>query len=371
MKRVKDRVLRSWANARGWRTRRRLLVLESDDWGAIRMRDPNALRDMERRGLAVGNSSFGRVDCLENRSDLENLFSVVDRYRDRQNNAPVFTFNTVLGNPDFAAIRAGRFEQYSHEGLFQSYERYKGEDLRPVWDAAIQASLIQPQFHAREHLNVGLWMNDLQNGLTATRLAFDHDYYGHRTTTSSKRQQSYLAAYWPESPEHLTEIKGIVSDGLTKFEEEFGFASRTFVPCNLVMPSELESTLLTRGVELIQGERGQVAPNSFGESSIRRSYTGQRNAFGQLYSVRNVKFEPFEDPSINWVESALDDIGASFYWGKPAIVSTHRVNYVSGMDVNNRDRNLRLLDQLLQSILTKWPDVEFLTSDALLTVMKH
>ena len=368
---LKEKVLQTWTNARGWRTRRRLLVFESDDWGAIRMRDPKALRDMELGGLDVGRPVFGRIDCLENRSDLQNLFNVIDRYRDRQNSAPIFTFNTVLGNPDFAAIKADHFERYSHEGLFQSYERYHGDDLRPVWDAAMRASLIQPQFHAREHLNVGLWMNDLRNGLAETRLAFDFDYYGLGTKTSSMRQRNYLAAYWPESPEHLREIQGIVLDGLTKFEELFGFATRTFIACNLVLPRELESALASKGVKLIQGERGQITPSSSGEISIRRSFTGQRNALGQLYSVRNVKFEPFEDPSRDWVASALEEIGASFSWGKPAIISTHRVNYVSGMDANNRDQNLRLLDQLLQSILAKWPDVEFISSDQLLTELKY
>ena len=50
-------------------------------------------------------------------------------------------------------------------------------------------------------------------------------------------------------------------------------------------------------------------------------------------------------------------------------MSSHRVNYASGMDVGNRDRNLVLLNQLLKSIVTTWPDVEFLSSDELLAVM--
>ena len=69
------------------------------------------------------------------------------------------------------------------------------------------------------------------------------------------------------------------------------------------------------------------------------------------------------------VASALSQIKQAFYWGKPAIVSTHRVNYVGGMDMEHRDNNLRLLDQLLGKILAMWPDVEFTSSDELAAMM--
>ena len=35
--RIKSATLRLATNLRGWKTRRKLLVIESDDWGAIRM----------------------------------------------------------------------------------------------------------------------------------------------------------------------------------------------------------------------------------------------------------------------------------------------------------------------------------------------
>jgi hypothetical protein len=233
----------------------------------------------------------------------------------------------------------------------------------------MEASLIRPQFHGREHLNVDDWMNDLRNDCTETRLAFDQDYYGHTRATSSRRRD-YLAAYWPESPKHLEEIQEIVGEGLEMFKEVFGFASRSFIACNYALPKDLESTLLSKGVGLLQGARGQPAPTATGEVSIRRSFTGQRNSLGQLYSVRNVMFEPFEDQSKDWVASALAEIRESFFWRRPAIVQTHRVNYVSGMDAGNRDRNLGLLHKLLKNILKTWPDVEFLSSDRLLSLME-
>jgi hypothetical protein len=47
---------------------------------------------------------------------------------------------------------------------------------------------------------------------------------------------------------------------------------------------------------------------------------------------------------------------------KPAVISSHRINFVGNIDVNNRDRNLKDLNQILKIALNKWPDIEFMTS---------
>ena len=83
-----------------------------------------------------------------------------------------------------------------------------------------------------------------------------------------------------------------------------------------------------------------------------------------------MKFEPFLDASRDWVASAMHEIKAAFFWRTPAIVSTHRVNYVGSMDINHRDRNLKLLDSLLHNIRETWPDVEFVASDELLSIIE-
>ena len=154
------------------------------------------------------------------------------------------------------------------------------------------------------------------------------------------------------------------------FERLFGYKSRSFIACNYVLPEALEAVIVDHGVKLIQGQRGQLQPSSDGlKLPVRRSRTGERNRYGQIYTVRNVRFEPFEDPSRDWVASALQEIKAAFFWGAPAIVSTHRINYVGGMDTEHRDRNLRLLYELIGKILVAWPDVVFVSSDELITVM--
>lgn len=62
----------------------------------------------------------------------------------------------------------------------------------------------------------------------------------------------------------------------------------------------------------------------------------------------------------------MRQVAAAFRWGKPAIISTHRVNFVGAISPGNREKGLDELHRLLQAIVHQWPDVEFMNSaDAL------
>lgn len=368
---VKPRALRLIANLRGWKTGRKLLVIESDDWGALRMPSTEAYERLQAAGISVDRSRYDKLDCLENRDDFQALMNIIERNRDETGRPAIFTFNTVMGNPDFQAIEATEFSQFHHQDLFESYRQYHGEDLTNDWCQAMSEQLIRPQYHGCEHLNVSLWMSDLRSGYIETKTAFDNNFYGLTTVTSSPRQNNYLAAFWAESESQLKYAKQRLELGMSLFKDAFGFRSSTFIPCNFILPAELEYVLDSHGVNLIQGQRGQFVPEPMGGAGyIRRAYTGKRSLFGPQYSVRNVVFEPFESSKIDWVAKALWEIGESFLFRRPAIVSTHRVNYVSGMSRPHRNRSLQLLDRLLGSIRKRWPDVEFITSDELVALMK-
>ena len=128
------------------------------------MPGPKTYEQLLKAGIPVDSSPYDRLDCLENRDDFQALMNVIDAHRDASGRPAIFTFNTVMGNPDFDAIEADQFRRFHHQHLFESYQQYYGEDMEPDWRAAMEAKLIQPQFHGREHLNVPLWMRDLQAG---------------------------------------------------------------------------------------------------------------------------------------------------------------------------------------------------------------
>lgn len=92
---------------------------------------------------------------------------------------------------------------------------------------------------------------------------------------------------------------------------------------------------------------------------------GKQNKNDQIYLVRNVLFEPSSSQSIDWVNNALYQISRAFSEKQPAIICSHRVNFIGRIFKENRDRNLKLFRLLLNNILKKWPDVEFMSSDEL------
>ncbi|NDI97580.1 hypothetical protein GWA97_00640 [Flavobacterium sp. LaA7.5] len=354
---------------KGWRTNRKIVVIESDDWGSIRMPSKKAFNDLQQGGIPVGKSLYNSYDSLETANDLDTLFNVLINHKDSNNNHPVFTFNTVMSNPNFEKIEEAEFKNYYNESFFDSYVRYYGDDLRKVWSEAIGKELIVPQFHAREHLNIRLWMHDLKLKKAETLLAFKHGFFGLTTNTSSPNQKHYLAAYNVDSMEDFTSLKEITCDGLKIFEDTFGYKSTSFIGCNYVWPTELEEVLYNNGVKLLQGQRAQLCPNIDGSGTkIIRNYTGKKNNKGQIYTVRNADFEPYLS-SADSVAGTMDAVKTAFLWKKPAIISTHRINYSGNIDIKKRDNNIKQLELLLSKIIKKYPDVEFLPSNKLLNII--
>ncbi|MEJ2636735.1 MAG: hypothetical protein P8184_15760, partial [Calditrichia bacterium] len=66
--------LQAWL--RGWRTRHKIVVIESDDWGTIRTSSRRAYDDLLRRGFRMNQSPLG-ADSLESSQDLIQLFAVL------------------------------------------------------------------------------------------------------------------------------------------------------------------------------------------------------------------------------------------------------------------------------------------------------
>ena len=353
----------------GWRTKRKLLVFESDDWGSLYLPGSAQIRYLEQAGiLEKDRTAYRRFDCLERRADLHGLFDVLSEFSDMHGNPAKFTFNTVMGNPDFEKIKQADFQSYHHQPFFESYQLYNDEDCHDIWQSGMNARLVTPQFHAREHLNIRLWLDELRANRMDTRLAFDNCFYSQ--VRSSKSPKTYMAAYWATSEIHLREIQAILVDGLKMFEGIFGFPSQSFVACKFILPSEIEETLAAKGIHTIQTQRRHRVPvPNTGKSKFKHRIGGMKNRLGQIYSVRNVFFEPFEKPEQNVVAHAMKQTMTAFKCGQPAIVSSHRVNYVSRVEKTNSERSLRQLREYIKRVRAAWPDVEFISSDQLRDIM--
>lgn len=365
---IKTALRRNLINAAGWRTDQQIVVFESDDWGAVRTPSQQALKALRAQGVRVDDCHYMRNDTLATEDDLSLLFELLSSHRSAFGTTPIITANCLVANPDFARIRASDFTAYSYENVTTTLQRVRGcEKSFALWLEGNERKLFRPQSHGREHLNINRWLTDLQQGNEITHLAFDWGMFGVSAHVLHTRRLSYLAALdGPNEQPGFASKTAIVRDGLQLFSELLGYPSRSFIAPNYVWGTEVEQTLAAGGVATIQGATVQQLPLANGEERQRkRHYTGEENADEQVYLMRNAHFEPSSNPNKDWVDSCMKEIAAAFRWRKPAIIATHRVNYIGGLNKGNRDDNLKLLHRLLDAMIKQWPQVVFMSSDEL------
>jgi len=368
------KISRHLVNRPGWTTNRKIVVIESDDWGSIRMPSVEVYQKLLGNGVPVDQSPYCRYDSLASSDDLELLFELLSGIKDHWGNHPVITANTVVSNPDFDRIRESGFSEYYCEPITETFKRYpKHTDCMDLWRSGNRAGIFHPQSHGKEHLNVRYWLKLLQEDIYHFRLAFDHGCWGLSSDVYPEMKRSIQASFDIENGIHLPVLEDSIREGLSLFEEMFGYRSESFIASNFIWSSKLNRVLSDEGVRYLQGMKYQKLPLLNGERrKMIRHYLGERNELGQYYLIRNCTFEPsIHGPEFDSVSDCLNGISTAFLWNKPAIISSHRINYVGFLDAGNRDRNLRILKTMLREILKRWPDVEFMTSDTLGKIIEN
>ena len=360
-------ITRNLLNLPGWRTRRRIVVIESDDWGSIRMDSPEAYKHFLSLGYPVDKCPYNRYDMLESNTDLEMLFEVLDSVKDIHGKPALLTANSLVANPDFKKIEADDFANYHYEIFTDTLKRYPNHDLVfGLYHQGIDSKVIRPQFHGREHLNVERWMHALLAGDKSAREAFKFNMFSVHDQPSYNNGLEYMEALDYDTKEQLQSFESILGEGADIFEQLWGYKSASFIASCYIWPTEVEPILKDKGVKFIQGMVAHALPTSKKfEYKYKYHFQGTQNAHGQRYIVRNAFFEPSHYPEQDNVEMCLKRIDIAFKWNKPAVISTHRLNYMGGLDPSNRERGLKELGTLLKQIVKRWPAVEFMSTDLL------
>jgi hypothetical protein len=355
-------------NLPGWHTKRKLLVIESDDWGSIRMPSKDIYDRLINIGIRVDKLSFNRFDSLASVDDLSSLFDVLTRFKDINGNHPIITANCVLTNPKFEEIKKSNFTEYHYELFTDTLKRYPSHDGSfKLWREGYELKLFHPQFHGREHINVLRWMEALKNDVSNIRMAFEMGMYDLSESGVDISENSFMDSLSFRNEQEYAFVCESIRDGLNIFEKIFGYRSNSFIAPCYIWDSKLEPTLANCGIKYIQGGVFQKSPINGSIDKFKRTfhYTGQKNRLKQRYIVRNCFFDPSANANSNIIEECLNRITAAFNLNKPAIISSHRVNYIGSIVPKNRHDNLLLLSTLLGRILLKHPEVEFKTSDQL------
>lgn len=363
--RILNKIIEFQNKSKGWKTDEKIIVFESDDWGMIRTSSKGAISEFRNLGLDVDKCHYMLYDGLETVQDLQNLFRVLGKYTDRHGNHPIFTLNTIMANPDFDRIKNANYSEYYYELFTETYKKNGRGQLLNCWFEGITLGLIYPQFHGREHVNIFRWLNDLKSNRKDTSIAFENKMFGLSGHIVKENRESYLAVF-DEIGYDKTKIEDMITEGIQIFKETFGFKPKTFIAPNYVWSYDVEEIARKNGIICMQGKSSQIFPKVKNKKGgVKKNYTGKVSETGIGYLVRNAVFEPASDKKKDWVISALNEIELAFKRNRPAIIDTHRVNYMGSIQESNRYENLKLLDELLEKILLKWPDVKFFHSESL------
>lgn len=366
---MKRKILNNLKNIRGFRTKRKILVLSVDDYGNVRLHNKKAREELDKIGLKA-KSRFDAYDTLETREDLEVLYDTLTSVKDINDRNAVLTAFAMPCNIDFEKIIESNFSNYDYEYLPETFKKLENIDKISyaktwnLWQEGIERAIMVPQFHGREHLNLKIFNDQLEAKNEQFLNVLRNRSY---TSLSSINYKTinYTAAFDFWDVTENEKMKEVLTDGIVAFERVFGIQPRVFMPPTSNIHQSHLPLLKSLGIDFIDTNLIHKQHQGLGKYKKTYNFTGKKLQTKQINLVRNVVFEPTSNQSIDWVNYAFRQIEAAFFWSRPANISSHRVNFCGYIDKKNRTTGINDLKELLKKVVQKWPDVEFMSAHEL------
>jgi len=308
-----------------WR-RLKAVVLESDDWGLCAWSaDEQALRvlaDTPAFRSPAGRRYAGST--LESADDVRTLTATLAEFRGGDGFPPVWQANTVVANPDYAHLRAPLFECNSVPLIDHPHTPSRWN--RPgLWDevrTACEAGVWWPELHGLHHIPETAWLAALRRGIADARRA-------HEQQCAVCAPVEASGEYDPTEP-RLDRSRRLEL-AVTKFEALFGRRPASFCPPDYRWDEHTLADAERLGVGILQG-KGEQHGARFRQ--LRRLFQRQRwpgDWSARLDMPPRIAFEPgSSETNAARVGAAAVHRAARKMWqrGQPAVISTHRANYV-------------------------------------------
>jgi hypothetical protein len=366
---LQNKILQNAKNLIGTKTDRKIVVFDVDDYGNVRVGSKRAIQNLEKAGFSP-RSRYDYYDTLETNDDLHALFDVLRSVKDRNGRSAIFTLYALPANINFEAMLENGFQEYVYELLPETLNKL-GPDYDQVEESLKQGmreGLIHPEFHGREHFHVPLLMEKLKRKDACALACFENRSLM-CLNSEPYRNVKWTSAFDFEKLEDNKHHEATIADGIAAFSRVFGVSPVVFCAPGSSNHRSLFEVACHHGIRYV--ETAMIQKEHQGEGRYKKlfNYTGKRTLGGGRMIIRNCVFEPTEERSFDWVAHAIGQIQAAFRWGRPAVVSSHRVNFCGLIDGKNRDRGLAQLKELLNRIVETWPDVEFMSTGEMAKVV--
>ena len=236
---------------RGWTTDRKIIVIESDDWGSIRMPSREVYERSLKEGYRVDLNPYEKYDSLESEEDLTCLFETLSKFKDINGNHPQITANSLVANPDFDKIRDSNNTGYHFETVDKTFASYpKHSKSSDLWYEGEESGVFYLQYHGREHFNSAMFMNALKNKKEEAFWIIENRMAG-SITKNGDNKNKYVAASNFGSEKELNEGINNIKEGLKIYKTLHKKESKSYIATNYIWPTEFEEILSGEGVEYL------------------------------------------------------------------------------------------------------------------------
>jgi hypothetical protein len=328
---------------------RPVVVLQSDDWGRVGLRDRQGLEELQSAGLNLGERPYDFYS-LETAQDVGALSQFLKRHRDATGRPACIGMNFLSANLDFAKMAAEDFHQIHlralPDGLPDGWHR---PGLLEAYREGVDAGVFYPALHGQTHFCLPAVEREIGAGGERSRLLktlwkagtpYIHwrvPWIGYEYWDSEQpADQRFLSA---ESQAHA------IGDAVGHFARLFSTLPRSACAPGYRANEDTHKAWAHFGVRVAQNGPGTLTPPHL-------------DVFGLLHLYRTLDFEPALDNDFS-IEATVNAVRECFARGTPAIVSIHSINFHSSVK-DFRSRTLELLDRFLSELEAKHPDLLYL-----------
>jgi hypothetical protein len=337
---------------------RALVLIQSDDWGRVGVRDREGWEELAAAGVQLGErpSDFYSLETAE---DVAAIMEVLTRHRDSTGRAACLVANFICANVDFRQTEESGFRRLILRPLGKGLpESWKRPGLVEAYRAAIAEQVMLPALHGMTHF----CRRAVERGLA------DSGKNGDLLRTFFRSGTPYI--HWrmpwvgyeyfdPESEEQFvaSELQSqMVSQAAQVFSNFFGTGALSACAPGYRHNRETVKAWSDCGIKIVQNGPGTLLPPHFEN--------------GMLHLHRNVQFEPALDPSRYSVEACVKQAARCFERGIPAVVSVHSINFHSSLK-NFRDETLLRLDMFLSVLEQQIPGLLYVHDHDVLALVNH
>ncbi len=330
--------------ARSLTFHRPLVLLQSDDWGRVGVRDREGYETLRAIGIQLGENPYDYYS-LETAEDVTALREMLRRHRDSTGRPACMVMNFLLANVDFEKTANAGFQDihlmplshglpgaWKRPGLFEAYRQGISDDvfypalhgLTHFCRAPVERALQEPG--ERNNLVRTLWKAE------TPYIYWRMPWIGYEYCNPEKPQAGFLEA---GAQNHL------IVEAAREFKKFFSAAPLSACAPGYRANGDTHGAWSQAGIRVAQNGSGGALPPHIDEWEI-------------LNLHRTIDVEPFERDLP--LEKYMQLAERCFERGVPAIISVHSINFHSSLK-DFRGPALRVLDEFLYALEARHPNL--------------